>query len=381
MAQVAARGELVEVALLALRLGFTAFGGPAAHIAMLREEVVARRGWMSDERFLDMLGATYLIPGPNSTEMFIHIGRERAGWRGMIASGVCFILPAALIVLGLAWAYVAFGALPAAGWLLYGVKPVIIVIVAQALWGLLKTAVKGRLLAAVGAGVLALALLGANELALLFGGGALVMLLRNLGRPLGRVRAALPVWGLAPLALAQAAPVTLDQLFWSFLRIGGLLYGSGYVLLAFMRNEFVVRLGWLSNQQLLDAVAVGQFTPGPVFTTATFVGYLLAGLPGAAVATVAIFLPSFVFVAAINPLLPILRGSPWMSAFLDGVNVAAVGLMAAVLLQLGQAALVDGWTVALALVAGVILFRYRLNSAWVVLGGGLLGIVIHYLPF
>lgn len=378
-----ARGTVAEVALLALRLGFTAFGGPAAHIAMLRDEVVTRRKWITDAHFLDLLGATNLIPGPNSTEMVIHIGQVRAGWRGMIAAGACFILPAALIVLACAWAYVEFGTLPAAAWLLYGIKPVIIAIVLQALWGLAKTAVKGTFLAAVGIAVLALYLLGLNELALLFGGGILVMLVRNLGRLTAsrgnRAAALLPFGWMAPLVIAQAAPVSLGQLFLSFLKIGAVLYGSGYVLLAFLRNEFVIRLGWLTDQQLLDAIAIGQFTPGPLFTSATFVGYLVAGLPGAALATIGIFLPSFIFVAAVNPLIPLLRRSPWMGGFLDGVNVAALGLMAAVLWELGRSAIVDWLTLLLAVVAAVLLFRYKLNSAWLVLGGGLIALLLRWL--
>lgn len=380
-AEVPRRGTVAEVALLALRLGFTSFGGPAAHIAMLRQEVVTRRAWVTDAHFLDLLGATNLIPGPNSTEMVIHLGQVRAGWRGMIAAGVCFIMPAALIVLVCAWAYVEYGALPAAEWLLYGIKPVIIAIVAQALWGLARTAVRGPLLAAVGAAVLALYLLGLNELALLFGGGALVMLIHNVGR-LARSGAAalLPLGGAASLWVAQAAaPIAIAQLFWSFLKIGAVLYGSGYVLLAFMHNEFVVRLGWLNDRQLLDAIAIGQLTPGPVFTTATFVGYLVAGLPGAALATVGIFLPSFIFVAAVNPLVPILRRSPWMSGFLDGVNVAALGLMAAVLWELGRAALVDWLTGALALISIVLLLRLKLNSMWLIVGGGAIGLLTQWL--
>lgn len=377
------QGTVAEVALLALRLGFTAFGGPAAHIAMLRDEVVTRRKWVTDAHFLDLLGATNLIPGPNSTEMVIHIGQVRAGWRGMVAAGVCFIMPAALIVLACAWAYVAYGALPAAGWLLYGIKPVIIAIVVQALWGLGRTAVKGPLLAGVGLAVLALYLLGLNELALLFGGGIFVMLVRNLGRLTrgGGAAALLPLGGAALpwLAQAGAAPVALGQLFLSFLTIGSVLYGSGYVLLAFLRNEFVVRLGWLTDQQLLDAIAIGQFTPGPVFTTATFVGYLAAGLPGAVLATVGIFLPAFIFVAAANPLVPLLRRSPWMGAFLDGVNVAALGLMAAVLWSLGRAALIDWPAALIALAAALALFRYKVNSAWLVLAGGALGLGLRWL--
>ncbi len=372
-------GTVAEVARLALRLGFTAFGGPAAHIAMLRDEVVTRRKWLDDAHFLDLLGATNLIPGPNSTEMVIHVGQVRAGWRGMIAGGVCFILPAALMVLALAWAYAEFGAMPAANWLLYGIKPVIIAIVLQALWGLAKTAVKGPWLAALGLAVLALYLLGFDELALLFGSGLLVMLARNFARLGRRGAAALLPIGAVPWLAQAAVPMSLAQLFLSFLKIGAVLYGSGYVLLAFMRSEFVVRLGWLSDQQLLDAIAIGQFTPGPVFTTATFVGYLVAGAPGAALATVGIFLPSFVFVAAVNPLIPLLRRSPWMGGFLDGVNVAALGLMAAVLWELGRAAVVDWPTALLAAAAAVLLFRFKINSAWLVLAGGAAGLLLRWL--
>lgn len=383
-ARSADQSRLAEVARLALKLGFTAFGGPAAHIAMLRDEAVTRRGWVTDEHFLDLLGATNLIPGPNSTEMVMHIGHVRAGWRGLIVAGACFILPAALIVLGLAWAYVAYGTTPAAEWLLYGVKPVIIAVVAQALWGLGKTAVKGALLAAVGLAALALALAGVDELALLVAGGLLVMIVRNLGRirrdapPLA---ALLPIAGGAPawLGMAAAPAVDLGLLFLIFLKIGAVLYGSGYVLLAFLRTDFVVRLGWLTDQQLLDAVAVGQFTPGPVFTTATFIGYLLGRVPGAVLATVGIFLPSFVFVAAVNPLVPRMRRSPWLGALLDGVNVAALGLMAAVTWQLGRAAVLDWLTGLLALLAAFLLFRFKVNSAWLVLGGGLIGLIYRLL--
>jgi chromate transporter len=371
--------KLREIAGLFLKLGLTAFGGPAAHIAMMRDEVVARRRWLSEAEFLDLLGATNLIPGPNSTEMAIHIGRVRGGWRGLAVAGLCFILPAAAIVLVLAWLYVAYGATPAAEWLLYGVKPVIIAIVVQALWGLGRSAVKSPLLGAVGLAVIALYLLGYNELALLFGAGALVMLTTNLRR-LGRQGAAPALLlGLPGALLAQAnIPVSLSTLFLTFLKIGGLLYGSGYVLLAFLRNDFVERLGWLTDQQLLDAVAIGQVTPGPVFTTATFIGYIVAGLPGAVVATIGIFLPSFLFVALTNPLIPRLRRSPSMSAFLDGVNVAAVGLMLAVTWELGRAAIVDWLTAALALAAALLLVRFKVNSTWLIAGGAIAGLVYHF---
>lgn len=388
-------GSVSEVAKLALRLGFTAFGGPAAHIAMLRDEVVTRRAWVSDEEFLDLLGATNLIPGPNSTEMVMHIGHARAGWRGLVAAGACFILPAALMVGALAAAYVRYGQMPAAQGMLYGIKPVIIAIIAQALWGLLKTAVKGPLLAVIGLAALALYLAGVNEIVLLLGSGLLVMLLRNLQRPTRRSTRP-PSTSIASFALAPAlklfasfsglgmiavagATGKLATLFLLFLKIGSVLYGSGYVLLAFLRNDFVTHLGWLSDKQLLDAVAIGQFTPGPLFTTATFVGYLIGGWPGAVLATVGIFLPSFLLVAAIGPLVPRLRRSPWMSALLDGVNVAALALMAGVAWELGRASLIDPLTIALALGAVLLLIRCKLNSTWLVIAGGLAGLAAQLL--
>lgn len=376
---------LAEVAQVALKLGFTAFGGPAAHIAMLREEAVSRRKWLTDEYFLDLVGATNLIPGPNSTEMVIHVGYLRAGWRGLLVAGTLFILPAAAMVLALAWAYVEYGATPVGEALLYGIKPVVIAVVAQALWGLGRTAVKGPFLLAVGIAAAALYLLGFNELAILFGGALLVLLVRAAregfsGR--SRMSTLIPFTGLPaavfPALLLQTAqvPVSLTTLFLTFLKIGAVLYGSGYVLLAFLRNDFVERLGWLTDQQLLDAVAVGQFTPGPVFTTATFVGYVVAGVPGAVLSTIGIFLPSFFFVALLHPLVPRLRRSPWAAALLDGVNVAAIGLMAAVGWQLGRDAIVDPLTAALAIVAAILLIRFRINSAWLVLGGGIVGLLV-----
>jgi chromate transporter len=372
------RGPLGELAWLSFRLGCTAFGGPAAHIAMLRDEVVGRRHWMTEQHFLDMLGATNLIPGPNSTEMVIHTGYERAGWRGLIVAGSLFIFPAATIVLVLAWLYVRYGTTPTGEDLLYGVKPVIIAVVAQALWNLGRTAVKGVFLAAVGIAVFVFYLLGVNELALLFGGAfaaALIANARRLRTPAGAALAALPVTPKASvLAIAGAEPYSALRLFLTFLKIGATLYGSGYVLLAFLRNDFVVRYGWLTEQQLLDAIAVGQFTPGPVFTTATFVGYVVGGFTGAVLATIGIFLPAFVLVAAVNPLVPRLRRSPWMGALLDGVNVAAIGLMAAVAWDLGRAAIVDALTVLLAVGAAILLIRYRVNSAWLVLGGAAIGL-------
>lgn len=376
-----ARGSLADVAKLALKLGFTAFGGPAAHIAMLRDEVVNRHKWLTDAQFLDLLGATNLIPGPNSTEMVIHVGQARAGWRGLIVAGMLFILPAALMVAAFAWAYVRYGTTPTATWLLYGIKPVIIAVVVQALWGLGKSAVKHWLFALVGVLVFGLYLYGINELALLFGGGALLMLITNWQR----LRSASMVLAIAPITamrgfnlVSEADSSRLSQLFWIFLKIGSVLYGSGYVLLAFLRNDFVERLGWLTNQQLLDAVAVGQFTPGPVFTTATFIGYVIAGWWGAILATIGIFLPSFILVAITHPLIPRMRRSAWLSGLLDGVNMAAVGLMAAVTWELGRAAIIDWFTALVAIAAAVALIRFKINSAWLVLAGGVLGLVAHY---
>lgn len=372
-------GALREVIGLFLKLGCIAFGGPAAHIALFREEVVKRRRWVTDERFVDLLGMTNLIPGPNSTEMAIHLGYTRAGWPGLVAGGVCFVVPAMLIVWGLAWAYVRYGALPQVTWLLYGIKPVIIAVVVQAVWGLLRTAVKGPLLAAVGLAVLALYLVGVNEIALLFAGGVAVLVARSVhaGRAaVGAVPIAALLGGPAQ-AIAQgaaAASASLTTLFLVFLKIGSVLYGSGYVLLAFLRGDFVERLGWLTDRQLLDAVAIGQFTPGPVLTTATFVGYLVGGGPGAILATLGIFLPSFVFVAVSQPLLPRIRASRWTAAILDGVNVAALGLMAGVAWELGRAAIVDAVTAVLAVASGVLLIRFKTSSVWLILGGGAVGI-------
>ena len=379
------RASLRDLALVSLKLGFTAFGGPAAHIAMLHDETVVRRRWTTEQHFLDMLGVTNLIPGPNSTEMVIHTGYEHQGWRGLLVAGWLFILPAASIVLVLAWLYVRYGTTPEGAWLLYGIKPVIIAVVAQALWNLGRTAIKGALLGAIAAGVLGLYLLGINELVLLFGGGLTAIAAlgaRRIPRNGGLAIAMLPLGGvklpaLAAVAADAAVPYSPLRLFLTFLKIGSVLYGSGYVLLAFLRGDFVERLGWLTERQLLDALAIGQVTPGPVFTTATFVGYVVGGVPGAVLATLGIFIPAFVLVAAVNPLVPRLRASPWMGAFLDGVNVAAIGLMAAVTLELGRAALIDWLTVALAGVAAVLLIRHRVNSAWLVLAGAMIGLLAH----
>jgi chromate transporter len=368
--------RLTEVAKLFLELGMTAFGGPAAHIAMMHDETVKRRQWLSDQEFLDLVGATNLIPGPNSTEMAIHIGFLRAGWRGLIVGGACFIVPAMLIVLLLAWVYVRFGATPQAEWLLYGIKPVVIAIIIQALWSMGQKAVKGLLTAAVTVIVIVLYFVGINEIALLFAGGLIVMLGKNYRRLKGRLWGALmiPMSGVGILSQV-ATSFNLPSLFLIFLKIGAVLYGSGYVLLAFLRADFVVRLSWLTDQQLLDAVAIGQVTPGPVFTTATFIGYVLGGIPGALLATLGIFLPSFVFVAISNPLIPRIRNSAWVSSLLDGVNAASLGLMAAVTWQLGRASLTDPLTILVALGSFVLLIWFKVNSTWLVTGGGLIGLL------
>ena len=367
--------RLIEVVRLFLKLGMTAFGGPAAHIALMHDETVKRRKWLSDQEFLDLVGATNLIPGPNSTEMAIHIGFLRAGWPGLIMGGICFIVPAMLIVLFLAWVYVRFGATPQAEWLLYGIKPVVIAIIVQALWSLGQKAVKGPLTAAVTVIVIILYFVGVNEIALLFGGGLIVMLVMNYRRLRRRMRGIFIPLGIVSMLSQVSIPFGLPKLFLIFLKIGAVLYGSGYVLLAFLRADFVVRLGWLTDQQLMDAIAIGQVTPGPVFTTATFIGFVLGGIPGALLATLAIFLPSFIFVAISNSLIPRVRNSAWVSGLLDGVNVASLGLMAAVSWQIGRASLIGPLTILIALSSFVLLIWFKINSTWLIAGGGLIGLL------
>jgi chromate transporter len=341
----------------------------------MHDETVKRRKWLSDQEFLDLVGATNLIPGPNSTEMAIHIGFLRAGWPGLIMGGICFIVPAMLIVLFLAWVYVRFGATPQAEWLLYGIKPVVIAIIVQALWSLGQKAVKGPLTAAVTVIVIILYFVGVNEIALLFGGGLIVMLVMNYRRLRRRMRGIFIPLGIVGMLSQVSIPFGLPKLFLIFLKIGAVLYGSGYVLLAFLRADFVVRLGWLTDQQLMDAIAIGQVTPGPVFTTATFIGFVLGGIPGALLATLAIFLPSFIFVAISNPLIPRVRNSAWVSGLLDGVNVASLGLMAAVSWQIGRASLIGPLTILIALSSFVLLIWFKINSTWLIAGGGLIGLL------
>jgi chromate transporter len=370
--------SLGEMALVFLRLGFTAFGGPAGHIAMMEDEVVRRRRWLTREKFVDLIGAVNLIPGPNSTELALHIGLGRAGWAGFFTVGACFILPSAVMVLVMAWAYVRFGKLPEAAGVLYGTKPVIIANVVQALGSLARTAVKTKFLAAIGTLAILAGFLGVNPLLLLLVCGLAVgaaVAFRG-GTPAEkRMPCAMLglLSGVTAVPTAGATAVSLGALFVYFLRVGAVLFGSGYLLLAFVHDDLVVRWHWLTESELLDAIAVSQVTPGPLSTAATFIGYLLAGAKGALVATMGIFLPGFVLVGASGQLVPRLRESRVAGAFLDGVNVAALALMAVVAWQLGRAALVDFTTAGLAAASLLLLWRYRLNSVWLVLGGALVG--------
>ncbi len=382
--------RLTEVAVLFLRLGFTAFGGPAAHIAMLRDEVVRRRQWISDERFIDLLGIANIIPGPTSTELAIYMGYLRAGLPGLVLAGVCFIVPAMVMVLALAWAYVAYGTLPQIGWVFYGIQPVVVAIIAVALWNLVRTLFKGIWPMLFALALLILYLSGLDVLIILFGGG----LLFGLGSWIQQSRTGknkiaglshLPIggWRAGWQAISSAvigggtaivAPVSLWVLFLTFLKYGAVVYGSGYVLLAFLRTDLVQNLHWLTDHQLLDAISVGQFTPGPVFTTATFIGYVIGSWPGAVLATLGIFLPSFVLIVAVHPLAERLRRSALTAPLLKGINIAAIALMGGVLVQLAQHALTDVLTVMLALTSFAILLRFKPNSAWLILLGAVVGL-------
>lgn len=387
-----ARSPLTEVLWLFLRLGFTAFGGPAAHIAMMHEEVVHRRQWISEERFVDLIGVTNLIPGPSSTELAIYLGYLRAGWAGLLVAGICFIGPAMLIVLTLAWAYVTYGTLPQIGWLFYGIQPCVVAIIAHAIWTLAHTVFKRPLAGGLALLVLSGYFLNVNVLILLFGGAALYGLLnliithRHTQKPvaslivpgitanfhmLWKTLSSIGVTG----AVAAAAPISLGLVFLTFLKLGSVVYGSGYTLLAFLRTDLVQNLHWLTDKQLLDAVSIGQVTPGPVFTTATFIGYLIGGWPAALLATLAMFLPSFVLIALIHPVASRLRQAAWTSTLLDGVNAAALALMTGVLVQLGQHALTDVLTGIVALLAFALLLRFKLNSVWLILAGAVIGVL------
>lgn len=370
--------RLKEVAQLFLKLGVIGFGGPAAHVAMMRDEVVKKREWMDEQHFLDLVGATNLIPGPNSTEMAMHIGHERAGWRGLIVAGICFILPAVIITGVFAWLYKQYGALPAVQPFVYGIKPAIIAIILGAIFPLAKRSIKSVELAAIGAVVLLFSLLGLNEIYLMFGAGFFALLLASIrSSKVGGASVFLPV-SIFQLGGATVVSATNLNLFLIFLKIGAILYGSGYVLFAFLDTE-LVSTGLLTRQQLIDAIAVGQFTPGPVFSSVTFIGYQINGFSGAAVSTVAIFFPSFIFVALLNPLVARMRNSTLFSTFLDAVNAASIAIIVAICIAMGRETVTDWRTVAIAVVAIVLAFGFpKVNSALVVVGGSLVGFLLTF---
>lgn len=369
-------GSLAEIAKVFFKLGCIGFGGPAVHIAMMEEEVVRKRKWITPEHFLDLVGATNLIPGPNSTEMTMHCGHERGGWRGLVVAGLCFIIPAVVITGTLAWAYQRYGSLPQVQPFIYGIKPAIIAVIFALMISLGKKALKSTTLALIGICALILTLVGVNEIMVLFGSGfAGILIYYSTRRDLTRI-IALPF---VVILSAMNDYTTHWRVFWIFLKVGAILYGSGYVLFAFLDAELVAK-GLISKQELIDAIAVGQFTPGPVFSAATFIGWQLGGLWGAIAATVGIFLPSFLFVAFLNPIIPRLRRSKLMSAFLDAVNIASVAIILAVAVEMGRATIADWRTMAIAILSFVITFRFRkFNSAFIVLGGALLGYLLSFI--
>ena len=358
------------------RLGLTAFGGPAAHIALMEHEAVERRRWLSREQFLDLVGACNLLPGPSSTQVAMALGYTRAGWLGLSVAGACFIIPAALATLALAWAYVHYGSLPQAQGVLYGAKPVMIAIIAQAIWRLGHMALRRWLLAGIGVACFAAVLAGTQPLVALLAAGALPALLVAARRMQGRRARSI---ALLPLAVSAApASAGLGSIALVFLKLGVVVFGSGYVLLAFLQADLVDRLHWVTQAQLLDAVTAGQVTPGPVFATATFLGYLLHGYSGALVATAAIFLPSFVMAGVVGALASRLRKSPLAAAFLDGVNAGAIALMATVTISLGRATLIDAPTWGIALMSALLLIRFRINATWLIVAGSVLGVIIKH---
>jgi len=378
------RGRVLEVARVFLRLGVIGFGGPAAHVALLRDDVVVRRRWVTEREFIDAFGAVSLLPGPSSTQLGLLLGRRRAGIPGLVTAGVCFITPAMLLSLGLAYLYVRYGSTPSGEALLYGVKPVVVAIVAQAVWQLGRTTLRAWLEGGVAVLAIVAYVLGTPVLLVLLSGALAVSLVRNRHRLLGgsggsgsalslnpSVLGALGVLG----AVVLAGGPTLPAIFLEFLKIGAVVFGSGYALLAFLRTDLVVRSNWLTEQQLLDAVSIGQFTPGPVFSTATFIGYLLGGVPGALLATLGIFLPSFLMIGALTPFLPRVRRSPWTASAMDGVNAAVIGVIAGVTVQLARGALIDVLTVVISLVALVVSLRWRINSAWLIVAGAGIGLL------
>lgn len=366
--------ELKDIAKLFLKLGVIGFGGPAAHIAMMQDEVVTKRKWLTEQHFLDLIGATNLIPGPNSTEMAIHIGHEKAGWKGLIVAGLCFILPAVLITGIFAWLYKLYGQLPEVQPFVYGIKPAIIAIILGAVYPLAKKSLKSLELAVIGFIVLVCSLFNFNEIYLMFGAGIIALLLTSFKNNKN-------LNGFLPFPFLQITGTTVVSatnlnLFWIFLKVGAILYGSGYVLFAFLDTE-LVSTGLLSRQQLIDAIAVGQFTPGPVFSSVTFIGYQINGLTGAIVSTIGIFLPSFVFVALLNPLVKKMRNSKLFSAFLDAVNVASVAIIISVCFSMGKDTITDWRTISIAVLSIILTFGYKkINSAFIVLSGSLLGYLL-----
>ncbi len=371
--------SLAELAFVFLKLGTTAFGGPAAHIALMEDEFVRKRHWVTEEEFLDRLAAASLIPGPSSTEVAIFIGQSKRGWAGLVVGGCCFIIPAAVLVTLIAAVYARYGSLPQVAGILYGIKPAVIAIILQALYSLSRTAIKTKLLGVIGAVAVVLNALTVAPLVVLAVTGIAAGAAIGLKKQGAVARSAMSPFGrffgllLGTSAVAVTFPVSLARLFLSFLKIGAVVFGSGYVLLAFLRAEFIDHLHWLTEKQLIDAVAVGQFTPGPVFTTATFIGYLVAGKCGAALATIAIFLPGFVLVAASGPFLAKLRQSALASAILDGVVVGSLALMAVVAWQLGRVSVIDWITLGVLVIGTALLLRFRINSAWLIAGAGLIG--------
>jgi chromate transporter len=369
--------RLGEIAVAFFRLGFIAFGGAVAHIALMEEEFVRRRGWLSREEFVDRVGAVNLLPGPSSTEMAIYLGQLRGGFPGLLIAGAAFILPSALIMCVMAWAYVRYGALPQIAGVLWGVKPVVVVLIAQAVWSLGKTVLKSRELMVIAAIVLGLAAMHVATLALLIGTGVAWIVANRFGQNRdGQNGIAAAAGGAAGVASkAATAAATTAGVFVYFLKIGALLFGSGYVLLAVLREDLVTRMHWLSESQLLDGIAVSQATPGPFFTVATFLGYVLSGWRGAGLATVGMFVPAFVYVAVTANVLPRLRKSPTASAFLDGVNAAAVALMAFVGFQFAREVVVTPLAAVIATVSAVLAFRFKVNSAWLIVGGAVCELV------
>jgi chromate transporter len=379
--------RLTQVAKLFLKLGIIGFGGPVAHIAMIEDEVVKRRQWLTQEHFLDLLGVTNLIPGPNSTEMAIHIGYIYAGWLGLIVAGVCFIFPAVLITGLFAYLYVNYGTLPQVAPILYGIKPVVLAIIINAIWGLGKKAIKTRqlLIIAIAVGLIT-GFAKVNEVMALLLGGILGMIWLRSSNQINLMiiglttSTFLQTTATVNTAINNHVSVPLWQLGLFFLKVGSVLFGGGYLLIAFLQGGLVEEYGWLTQQQLLDAIAIGQFTPGPVLSTATFIGYIIAGFPGAIVATLGIFLPSFLLVAALNPFMNPIRNSSWTRPFLDAVNVSAVALMVLTTIQLGIATLIlpkansiDLLGLGISIISAILVIRYRINAAYLILGGGIIG--------